>query len=256
MIGARLVILSPTIKTPLQLPHCVLWLDAADPTTITTATGVSQWNNKVPSHVAGSAGNAAQATGGAQPAYITAGRNGKNVLRFDGANHFMAVADFALTSFVTFIVVAKSNSTSTQQHMLRKGLQTGVSLEYTMRLNADASSSASYTNSGGTNAAVSMPAAADLNWNVWTARWNLNEIVHTKNRVHRVATALTGTALFNGSTSLRIGSGFVSVDDDSSAINTPWNGDIGEIVICNGYVTDHDLASVGRYLSPKWGIAL
>jgi hypothetical protein len=54
-----------------------LWLDAADESTITIATGVSQWNDK-----SGNGRNFSQATAGNQPVYSTSALNGKNVVNF------------------------------------------------------------------------------------------------------------------------------------------------------------------------------
>lgn len=56
-----------------------LWLDAADQSTITVATGVSEWRDK-----SGSGNNFAQATAGSQPAYTIGTVDGKNVVSFDG----------------------------------------------------------------------------------------------------------------------------------------------------------------------------
>ena len=52
----------PNFTSPLQIPGCQLWLDASDSTTITIATGVSQWNDK-----SGNAYNFTQVTGASQP---------------------------------------------------------------------------------------------------------------------------------------------------------------------------------------------
>lgn len=48
--------------TPALLPSVTMWLDAADRSTITVATGVSQWRDK-----SGNGRHATQATGSAQP---------------------------------------------------------------------------------------------------------------------------------------------------------------------------------------------
>ena len=62
--------------TPAQI-STALWLDAADASTITIATGVSQWNDK-----SGNGRNFSQATAGNQPVYSTSALNGKNVINF------------------------------------------------------------------------------------------------------------------------------------------------------------------------------
>ena len=73
--------------TPAQIITS-LWLDAADASTITIATGVSQWNDK-----SGNGRYFSQATAGNQPVYSTSALNGKNVVAFTGSNdHFMTAA--------------------------------------------------------------------------------------------------------------------------------------------------------------------
>ena len=59
-----------------------LWLDAADASTITlNGSTVSQWSDK-----SGNGRHLAQATNTAQPAYISSGLNGKNVIRLDAGD--------------------------------------------------------------------------------------------------------------------------------------------------------------------------
>ena len=73
--------------TPAQI-STALWLDAADASTITIATGVSQWNDK-----SGNGRNFSQATAARQPSYQASGINAKPSVAFTGSNdHFMTAA--------------------------------------------------------------------------------------------------------------------------------------------------------------------
>ena len=78
---------------PRSLSNLAVWFDAADSTTITTSTGVSEWRTKV----SGSTIKATQVTGNNQPAYQTAQQNGKNALYFDGTNDIMLIGDLSAT---------------------------------------------------------------------------------------------------------------------------------------------------------------
>lgn len=61
-----------------SIPNVFGWYDATDVTTITLATGVSQWADRTPN-----ANHLAQATGGSQPAYFNnGGSNNQAFLRF------------------------------------------------------------------------------------------------------------------------------------------------------------------------------
>lgn len=71
--------------SPVQIRNLVLWLDAADQSTLVVSGGkVTQWNDK------SSAGNAVvQSNSSAQPAVVPSGINGLGNVAFDGAADYM-----------------------------------------------------------------------------------------------------------------------------------------------------------------------
>lgn len=83
---AALALTTSASASPLWTPAEIttaLWLDAADPATITETGGaVSQWNDK--------SGNGRNATAGAgiEPDYVPAEQNGLNVIRFNGTSQY------------------------------------------------------------------------------------------------------------------------------------------------------------------------
>jgi hypothetical protein len=89
---------------PTDISGCQLWLDAADDTTISIGTGVSQWNDK-----SGNARHAVQAVGANQPAYNLAAVNGLNAVNFDG-NDFLDNDNMPLLTAKTAYVVLKANT--------------------------------------------------------------------------------------------------------------------------------------------------
>jgi len=66
---------------PRSISGLVLWLDAADSSTVTLGTGVSNWRDK-----SSSALSFAQGTGNNQPAYAAGAVAGKSAILFDGTN--------------------------------------------------------------------------------------------------------------------------------------------------------------------------
>jgi hypothetical protein len=77
--------------TPSQI-STVFWLDAADSSTITIATGVSTWADK-----SGNAANATQASTTLQPQYSTTAFPGlKPGILFDGVNDIMDISTIAM----------------------------------------------------------------------------------------------------------------------------------------------------------------
>lgn len=86
------------------------WYDAADTSTITIATGVSQWNDK-----SGYGNNVTQATGGSQPTETTL--NGLNALAFSGSQSIQSNSTTAIpqgsSAWTICILASISNPTTT-----------------------------------------------------------------------------------------------------------------------------------------------
>jgi len=88
---------------PSRIAGLQLWLDAADSSTITTDTGVSEWRDK-----SATQSKWAQTTGNEQPATGTATMNGKNVLVFDGSNDSLSASAPLSTSLpLSFFLVQR-----------------------------------------------------------------------------------------------------------------------------------------------------
>jgi len=93
--------------TPAQITTA-LWLDADDASTITlNGSNVSAWNDK-----SGNGRNATQATAANQPAYTTAGLNGKNILTFDGSSDYLGFSNLTINDDNTYIYSVYSRSTA------------------------------------------------------------------------------------------------------------------------------------------------
>ncbi len=80
--------------TPAQL-RTALWLDAADLSTISVATGASTWRDK-----SGNQRNFSQATGSTQPTLTPNGLNGNNVLSFNGSQWLTSDSTVATWNFL------------------------------------------------------------------------------------------------------------------------------------------------------------
>lgn len=95
-----------TVWTPAQLSPA-MWFDADDASTITlNGSNVSQWDDK-----SGNGRNATQATAANQPAYTTAGLNGKNVVTFDGSdNGDILTTNYNLSDTHTIVLVSKAGT--------------------------------------------------------------------------------------------------------------------------------------------------
>ncbi len=94
--------------SPKSIAGLQLWLDAADSSTITTGTGVSEWRDK-----SSTGSKWAQETGNNQPATGTATINGNNVLVFDGTNDSLTASAPLSTSMPLTMFFVQRISTAT-----------------------------------------------------------------------------------------------------------------------------------------------
>jgi hypothetical protein len=114
MILARKMMQTGGPFSPLSLSPA-LWLDASDAGTLWNATTggslvapgghIARWEDK-----SGNARHATQGTSGQQPTRQTAVRNGRDVVRFDGTNDFLATVAFGGNQTWTRFVVFRSSA--------------------------------------------------------------------------------------------------------------------------------------------------
>lgn len=91
---------------PLDFPNCVLWLDAADTSSLAvTGSGVQLWADKCGGHPVTAAGNG-------KPAHIAALANGLGGVRFDGADDVLEIggATKSTAAYVLFFVVSTTQN--------------------------------------------------------------------------------------------------------------------------------------------------
>ena len=107
--------------SPRQIPGCVGWWTARDASTITIATGVSQWGDK-----SGFGNHLTQATAADQPTYTTSVS-----VDFNPANTHNLIAPapiVALTTWEMFIVATSFSSNATWRALLNSGATTSATL--------------------------------------------------------------------------------------------------------------------------------
>jgi hypothetical protein len=96
---------------PTDISGTYLWLDAADAGSVTlNGSNVSQWDDK-----SGNSRHFTQTTAGRQPPYIESSINGKNIIRTNGAFHYLAIANQPSIQDITFFMVQKYNGLAALQ---------------------------------------------------------------------------------------------------------------------------------------------
>jgi hypothetical protein len=236
-------------KTPLTIPSCVAWIDAADASTITSSGGlVSKIINKV-----GSGNNVQQLTASAQPKNNTRTLSGLPVLEFahDGTRNDFMVFDNndPLDAPFTVFCLGQSDQNYTASGQSFMGRQTGAaSGQWVLLRNGDFPIFQTYLfgsvgDSGG----------------IQTSNNNAN--IHTISFLDggRLNYKLNNNTAVQGS----IASGYnnavatpLAIGASNDTLGAPLDGIIAEVVIYNRVLTDSEIINVNRYLANKWGIAI
>jgi len=220
--------------SPLNISGCVLWLDAADTSTLMLSTNnVTQWSDK-----SGSGNNATQATAGSQP--TTGGiQNGLNTLLFTGK--VMTYPTISLSAQTVFCVYL--NNTFTPYGW-------PVHIGPFAFFYAAPSSNVGIGRSGYTDEVL--------------ANWSTNGLTTSKYTVYGGTVSVSGTTTsvlyFNGnqvaSNTVTSSGGLVNytIGTLQSGANTV-TGYIAEVIVFNSVLGTTQRQSVENYLMSKWGIS-
>lgn len=229
----------------------VLWLDAADATTIrdadgdNAATGTGGSNNGFGGTVrtwvdkSGSGFNVTNNTANQQPIYNATGLNGRGVLTFDGANDKLTNTGAAVPGNDHTMFVVFNRTTPTGRDAVFE-LGNGGSRNAIFINEANNGRVNYYVNSIFYNSSSAYTAST-------------YEMVSV---VHQITTATlyrNGTSQFSGTTLTRAGTTGIFVGDDSSG-GDELQGNIAEIIVYDRNLTNDERRDVENYLASKWGL--
>lgn len=230
--------------SPVQIPNCALWLDAADTSTITQVAGaVSQWNDK-----SGNGNNVTQPTGANKPVTGTTTINGVNGIAFDGTASFMLLPNglYTIPNGNNTVLIARTATFAPSAGASKRLLnaQDGGSNRYFLgSSNPSGTSFFNYTNG------VNGTAVTGANFSSSPAieafvRSGVNETAYingTGGQTNALATSFTATQFNLGC--------------QTTSANNPFQGPVGEILLYNAALTAAQLDAAGSYLAAKWGIS-
>jgi hypothetical protein len=220
--------ISVVLWTPAAI-STALWYDAADSSTITIATGVSQWNDK-----SGGAKHAVQATGGSQPAYLTADQNGLNVLSFNGSSSVMTHTYANSTTNTSIFIVSSVNS----QGIGYRGLFS--------------------TNGSNSTQTMVLSDSGDSFWGTYgTVERRSNSNIEGQGfQILTLIRTTSGNFFRNGSTdgTFADASGQLGHIGGDAATGQLVSGKIAEIIVYNTNITDANRQLNEGYLAWKWGL--
>lgn len=212
--------------TPALLrPNLSVWLDAADISTITVATGVSQWLDK-----SGNGRTVSQSSSNNQPTYERNGLNDRNVISF-------GIDDFLL--FSTSVIDYRS-----------------VALVYThpdTRLFSTFIGSVPSGGAGAFHGGVST---------VFSSSYTATETLNGINRHNGVSIGngtttnrpTTPTVAVHVPTGVQTARGLTAVGADNRAADRTIAGIVSEIIIANVPWNKPSYETVEGYLAWKWGL--
>jgi len=250
---------APVLLKPSDIPGLVLWLDAADSTTITQSSNkVSQWNDKSTSGY-----NFTQATSANQPTYATdAALNGLSKINYSSANAQYLAGPSSLTwglnSIAVFIICRTADAT-TNMSIFAKSLLGGQAGRIFLIRESSNLTIGIDTDGAGTGFIITS--------DTYTAnQYRLLEFVANRNTAKTHTAYQNGTAIGTQLTNVNVANNATSDVMLTGAYNNGsggvppasgfyLNGDIAEILI---YVNANDMTDLTRqkiegYLTWKWG---
>jgi hypothetical protein len=249
------------------LMRTALWLDAADLSTISTATGVSELRDK-----SGNGRNFSQGTGGNQPILTPDGLNGRPVLTFNGSQFLNSVSPAATWNFLhntngsTVFAVWRAGNVSDPNAIY--GLMgnnaaasgnTGFYIVYDDRASSSRNNRMLTQISRGVSGATSVfietadgahPPNTPVMLTHIAAPGNATAASRSVLRINRtvVANNVDTNAPSAGNASFALQIGGVG---NNIALHT---GYIAEIVVLSSNVSDPDGLRIQGYLAHKWGL--
>jgi hypothetical protein len=221
--------------SPLDLSP-VVWLDAADATTITASSGaVSQWRDK-----SGNNYHVAQGISANQPLTGAATLNGLNVLQFDGSNDSMSNTSVPSSSRPhTYVIVAKEVAGITAVKSLVNSGVTNI-LAFFFSGTSPSRQIRTFVSGGG---GAGGPNVTTTNDNVL---YVMVDGVITQFGVNGSYTTAGGGGTTRGAI-FRVGT-------NAGANGEFFNGTIGEVFYFNATLSDTNRDRLTAYLTAKWGI--
>ena len=238
-----LIIDASPLLTPAWLQPA-MWLDAADQSTITIATGISEWRDK-----SGNGRNATQSIASNQPHYTIGGLNGKNILTFDGINdHLVHSFNASPAPHSVFAVARRTSGGGGSGYQL---LYQAVSPFSPFGVNISAKASSSNNWGEYINSWVNSGQSLLNNWSaigiVSPSATSGTEILNTNG----ITATVAYTARYPGDPSDRR---VIGADPAFGFSDGVLKGDIAEIVVFTYALSVFNRQLMMGYLSWKWNL--
>lgn len=230
--------------SPLSISGLQFWVDAADSatlytdsalTTLAVADGdvIGGWKDK-----SGNSRNALQTDGTKKPLLKLAIQNGRNVVRMDGVNDFLAATSFLFSGdFTVFFVAKPTSSTLACLAGTQAAVLFGSYLGWV--------SGTDYRMQSLTGSLVLSPLAAPA---INTCKISRFRRESTTGYMH-IDSSLYGSGAFSPADA----ADFSVIGARQSSTTAHFTGDFSEILYYGSSLLSGDIALVEAYLKTKWG---
>ncbi len=234
------------IFTPTQISGCLLWVDAADSTTITHSSGsVSQWDDK-----SGNDYHLTQSTAAYEPTYSSVAPY--PYIEFDGNNQVLGNTDAGLIGVsdgrnTMFVVFESANTTTSSPGQTLVAVNERGRQYYGMNINS--------TTAGAGGTAFMNKSTQDYSCNNSTIPSTTKQVViGTRNATDRIIydqDGVTDTKTNSTNTSQDM----FSIGATWETGRTPtadYTGKIYEVIVYDAVLTTEERNQVQNYLQTKW----
>lgn len=236
---------APQTFTPTQISGLQAWFDPSVAAGVTVANGsVSALND-----LSGKNNSVTQATAKLQPTYVVAGINNKGSLAFNTAAYLLGSnAAFSTNLFneSTVFVVANQSATQQQSSIVWSGAYL-ADPRFNLRLSEAGVSNFDLNNKeAGRLSPYDLPSGPA----VWSAAGSVTSRAQTLRKNGNTLAAGTGPgATVTGNYPLAIGA-----TSQNGQTSYQYNGQLGEMLFFNRYLTAAEASQVEGYLACKWGL--
>jgi len=235
---------------PTDVPGCQLWLDAADSSVVTIASGVSQWRDK-----SGNANNLTQSTTGNQPTHAS------SLITFE-SNKYLNIPVSVLNNLPTWSLFFVINPNSSSNWILAKQrdfVDTYNVLSMTLNTNNGGGIQTGSTGflywrsmNAGTQA-VSTAAITTSTLQIINLTYDGTNLYLSKNGVLEKTTA--GTFAIQNDTTPSTYTLGASIYPGGQILNPgTTNFSLGEMMIYTSALTSSQRQQIEGYLAHKWGL--
>lgn len=249
-MSSRLLLPRATGFNPKSISGLAAWYDASDTASVTlNNSAVSQWSDK-----SGNARHLTQTTANNQPSYSTTVA-GKNAITFDGTDDVLwrngAIAASLLSSVdgaaAFYVFRPNSDTVFSAVNICAAGVG---HLDRFSDGNSYHGNFRSARFEGVANGLIASTGTQLLTSRV-TAANNTHVLRRNKTQIHSGSSGLSGFRS-GGSIVLTVGA---SVSQNTPTFSSYLNGQVCEVIVVAGSMTDAAVLACENYLASKWGVA-